>query len=109
MMISALVFTFMINLKLACIFLITMPILGIGLWIIVTKVAPYYRRMQSAVDQVNVVVQENIHAIRVVKAYVRGDFERAKFAKVSRDLQSVSSCSIRYDGCSLMVWREYDF
>ncbi len=90
MMISALIFTFMINLKLACIFLITMPILGIGLWIIVTKVAPYYRRMQSAVDQVNVVVQENIHAIRVVKAYVRGDFERAKFAKVSRDLQSVS-------------------
>lgn len=90
MMISALFFTFTINLKLACIFLITMPVLGIGLWIIVKKVAPYYRKMQNAIDQVNVVVQENINAIRVVKAYVRGDWEKAKFIKVSKELQQVS-------------------
>lgn len=90
MMLSALIFTFAINLKLACIFLITMPVLGIGLWIIVHKVAPYYHRMQQAVDKVNVVVQENINAIRVVKAYVRDDYEEAKFDKVSKELQSVS-------------------
>lgn len=89
MMLSALLFTFMINLRLACIFLITMPILAIGLWIIVNKVAPYYRRMQNAVDKVNIVVQENINAIRVVKAYVRADYEVAKFNKVSKELQAV--------------------
>lgn len=99
MMLSALIFTFAINLKLACIFLITMPILGIGLWIIVHKVAPYYRRMQQAVDKVNVVVQENINAIRVVKAYVRDDYEEAKFDKVSKELQAVSIRSF-----STSVW-----
>lgn len=99
MMLSALIFTFAINLKLACIFLITMPVLGIGLWIIVHKVAPYYRRMQQAVDKVNVVVQENINAIRVVKAYVRDDYEEAKFDKVSKELQAVSVRSF-----STSVW-----
>jgi len=90
MMLTALFLTFTINAKLACIFLVTIPILAAGLWLIVNKVAPLYRMMQASIDQVNIVVQENINAVRVVKSYVRGNYEKEKFTHVNRQLQSAS-------------------
>lgn len=99
MMLTALVLTFSINSRLACVFLISAPILGCGLFIIVTKVGPLYRKMQYSIDQVNTVVQENIHAIRFVKAYVCGKRETEKFAEVNDSLQSVSLNAFR-----ISVW-----
>ena len=83
MLLTALVLTFTINAKLAVVFMIAIPILGVGLFIIVRKVGPLYRLMQSSIDKVNTIVQENLNAIRVVKSYVRGTYEEEKFADVN--------------------------
>lgn len=95
MMLTALCLTFTINAQLACIFLITTPVLALGLFFIVRKVGPLYRHMQSAIDQVNTIVQENINAIRVVKSYVRGTYEQTKFAHVNEELRDASESAFR--------------
>lgn len=95
MMLTALLLTFTINAQLACVFLIATPILGIGLYIIVRKVSPLYRHMQSAIDQVNTIVQENVNAIRVVKSYVRGTHEIEKFSTVNEELRDASEGAFR--------------
>ncbi len=73
MLLTALVLTFSINAKLASVFLIATPFLGVGIVFNRQKVGPLYRLMQACIDQVNTVVQENLNAIRAVKAYVRED------------------------------------
>lgn len=95
MMLTALFLTFMINAKLACVFLIATPVLAISLFVIVRKVGPQYRHMQVAIDQVNTIVQENINAIRVVKSYVRGAHETEKFKIVNEELRSASEGAFR--------------
>lgn len=99
MMLTALVLTFSINPRLACVFCVSIPLLAIGLSMIVLKVGPLYRRMQGSMDRVNTVVQENIQAIRFVKAYVCGEREIDKFAQVNDDLQAVS-----LDAFRISVW-----
>ena len=58
--------------------------------LIIINVGPLYGRMQSAIDQVNRCIQENLTAIRVVKSYVRGDYEVEKFGVVNENLKSES-------------------
>ncbi|MDO4292463.1 MAG: ABC transporter ATP-binding protein [Eubacteriales bacterium] len=81
---------FFINKELALVFLVALPVLGFLLFEIVSHVRPLYARMQGAIDPVNRIVQENLTAIRVVKSYVRGDYERQKFEQVNTNLQSES-------------------
>lgn len=95
MLICALIFTFTINAKLALVFMIAIPLLGFGLFTIVHRVGPLYRRMQSSIDQVNTIVQENLNAIRVVKSYVRGTHEKQKFETVNENLRSASEAAFR--------------
>lgn len=95
MLLTALVLTFSINAKLAIVFLIAIPILGIGLFTIVSKVGPLYRLMQTSIDAVNTIVQENLNAIRVVKSYVRGSYEEEKFEKVNNSLRQNSEKAFR--------------
>ena len=90
MLLTALVLTFTINAKLAIVFLIAIPILAAGLFVIVKKVGPLYRLMQGSIDKVNTIVQENLNAIRVVKSYVRGTYEEEKFGEVNESLRSAS-------------------
>lgn len=90
MMFIAIFLSFKINGALAVVFLIAAPILGIILFIIVKNVRPLYSGMQSAVDYVNRIIQENLAAIRVVKAYVREDYEITKFEEVNQNLKNTS-------------------
>ncbi|WFR58370.1 ABC transporter ATP-binding protein [Anaerocolumna sp. AGMB13025] len=90
MMFIAIFLSFKINGALAVVFLIAAPILGILLFFIVKNVRPLYSGMQSAVDYVNRIIQENLAAIRVVKAYVREDYEIAKFEEVNQNLKNTS-------------------
>ena len=55
-----------------------------------------YGRLQRAVDRVNAIVQENLNAIRVVKAFVRGEYEEEKFAQVNSDLKRTSQKTFHY-------------
>jgi len=78
--------TFSINPKLAFIFLISIPILGVGLYLIVVNVHPIFERVFKIYDRLNKVVQENLRGIRVVKSYVREDYEVKKFKDVSQNV-----------------------
>ena len=86
---------FSINRNLAMVFLVALPVLGFLLFWIIFHVRPLYTRMQTAMDAVNRIVQENLTAIRVVKAYVRGDYETLKFAEVNDHLTSQSEKAFR--------------
>ena len=90
MMVTALCLSFSINARLALIFLVAAPLLGIILFIIISHVRPLYSRMQRSVDLVNRIVQENLTAVRAVKAYVREGYEMEKFDAVNSELQTVS-------------------
>ena len=82
--------SFLMNARLALIFVICAPILGIILALIVHKVGPLYSRQQTAVDHLNRQIQESLTGIRAVKAFVRGDFEEAQFQRVSQELTDAS-------------------
>ena len=90
MMLTALGASFFIN-----VFLIAAPILGFLLFQIISRVRPLYGVMQGAIDQVNRIIQENLTAIRVVKAYVRGEHEIEKFDKVNSNLRTTSERAFR--------------
>ncbi len=87
MMLTAMAASFYINPQLAIVFFIAAPILGIMLFSIIRKVRPLYSVMQGAIDLVNRIIQENLTAIRVVKSYVRGDYEVQKFEEVNHNLR----------------------
>ena len=90
MLIFASSVAFTINRTLAFVFFVALPILAVLLIIIIMNVRPLYGRMQNAIDLVNRSIQENLTAIRVVKAYVRGDYEVSKFEEVNANLKKVS-------------------
>ena len=95
MLLLALFFTFTINARLALIFLVATPILGIGLFVIVRKVGPLFKFMQSSMDNINTIVQENLNAIRVVKSYVREGYESEKFEGMNENLRENSEKAFR--------------
>lgn len=105
MLLTALSLSFMINAKLAIIFLVAIPILAISLFIIVSKVGPLYRLMQTSIDKVNSIIQENLNAIRVVKSYVRGSYEEEKFAKVNENLQNNSERAFRTSVLNMPIFQ----
>ena len=86
MLICAWALTFTISPKLALIFLIVIPILALGLFLIMTNAHPIFERVFKKYDWLNNVVQENLLGIRVVKSFVREDHERAKFGNVSNEI-----------------------
>ena len=88
--------SFYMNPKLAFVFVVCTPILAIILFVIVRKVAPMYTRLQSIMDRLNQVVQENLIAIRAVKAFVRDEYEEDKFEEVNRDMAKSSETSFHY-------------
>lgn len=90
MMVLALLMSFRMSPQLALIFVAAAPVLALLLAVIISRVRPIYGRMQAAVDLVNRIVQENLAAVRVVKSYVRGDYEIEKFNGVNEKLRSVT-------------------
>ncbi|WP_294528222.1 ABC transporter ATP-binding protein [uncultured Allofournierella sp.] len=87
---------FFMNARLSLIFLCCVPVLAAVLAFIVYKVAPMYGRLQVAMDRVNVIVEENLTAIRAVKAFVRGEYEEEKFERVNSGLMQTSQRTFHY-------------
>ena len=79
MLIGAAIMAIRINPELSAIFLVVIPILGISLFLIMSKAHPRFEAMMEKYDALNNSVQENLSAIRVVKAFVREDYEDKKF------------------------------
>lgn len=86
MLIFSLVMGFIMGGRLALIFLFTIPVLGIGLGLIIKKTMPLFRKVFKKYDNLNNSVQENINGIRVVKSFVREDFEKKKFNEAAEDV-----------------------
>lgn len=87
MLIFSMVMAFSINARMALIFLCTTPILGIGLVFIMTKAIPFFNKIFPKYDALNESVEENIRGMRVVKSYVREDYEKDKFNNASQDVK----------------------
>ena len=85
-LICAMVMSFVISPKLASIYLIAVIILGGILALIITKAMKYFQRAFVKYDDLNESVEENVSAIRVVKAYVREDYEKKKFKNASKNI-----------------------
>lgn len=87
MMIGALVMSIALEPRLSMIFLVSIPVLLVAIFIITKMGFPRFTRMQTKIDGLNSTVQENITNVRVVKSFVREDHEEQKFAKANRDLK----------------------
>ena len=90
MLVSALVLAVSISLKLSRVFLVAMPLLLVLIGLIVKHVSPMFSSLQERTDDVNLAVQENLSGIRVVKSFVREDYEEEKFRKRNDALRSTS-------------------
>ena len=82
-LICAMAMSFFINAKLACIYLVAVIVLGACLFLIMSRTTKYFQQVFHRYDDLNASIQENINGIRVVKAYVREDYENKKFTKAS--------------------------
>ena len=90
MMVLSMVMCFLINAELSLVFLAGLIILGFGLFFIMYKVMPVFKRLFEKYDEMNASIQENVTGIRVVKAFVREDFEKEKFGKAAWWIYSLS-------------------
>ncbi len=87
MLIFSFVMGFVMGGKMALIFLVTIPILGIGLIFVTRKTMPLFRKVFRKYDALNASIQENIRGMRVVKAYVREEHEKEKFTNAVEDVR----------------------
>lgn len=85
-LIVGLVYALVLSRPLATVFAIILPVLAIVLGVITYRVSPLYRQLQTSMDHLNGVVQEDLTAVRAVKAYVRAEHEGAKFDTVNTEL-----------------------
>ena len=86
MLIFSFIMGFAMGGRLAMIFLVTIPLLGVGLALVIRKATPIFRRVFRKYDALNDSVQENVQAMRVVKSYVREDYEKKKFGVAAEDV-----------------------
>lgn len=96
MLVMGLFLAFWLNASLSLIFLVSMPVLACILIFIVRKVAPLYGKLQICMDKVNAVIQENLTAIRTVKAFVREDYEEDVFGGANLSLADTSRTTFHF-------------
>ena len=90
MLVAALFFSIRISYRLSSVFLAALPLLLVVVVILLAATGPLFRSLQEKTDALNLVVQENLAGVRVVKSFVREDREREKFAERNDDLKNTS-------------------
>lgn len=90
MMVLAIFMAFRINKDLAFIFAIGLPLLGIGVAVILLLARQRFNRMQKKIDRLNAVVEEDLTSVRVIKSFVREDYEKERFARANDSLKNNS-------------------
>ena len=90
MLVTALIKTMEISLSLSQVFLVAVPLLAVAVVIVIRYVGPFFTALQNATDELNLVVQENLNAVRVVKSFVREDEEEQKFRTRSDKLRDTA-------------------
>ena len=90
MLITSLIMALTISTRLSRVFLVVIPLLLITVVMVIRKVGPYFTSLQGATDGLNLVVQENLNAVRVVKSFVREEEEKGKFSARSEHLRTTA-------------------
>ena len=90
MLIGALIMAFMMNKELAAVILVVIPVLVILIGIVIKTAFPRFTVMQKKLDALNSTIQEMLTNVRVIKSFVRGDYEEEKFARANEDLKKSS-------------------
>ncbi len=83
MLLFSLIMAMTINARISLVFVFTLPVLAVGIYLIMSRTHPIFRRVFQTYDKLNNVVQENVRGIRVVKSFVREDYETEKFTGIS--------------------------
>jgi ATP-binding cassette subfamily B protein len=103
LIIGSLVMTFMMSMRLSPILAVAIPLLAVFLTLLIRRSFPLFKNVQAGLDGVNNVLQENLSGIRVVKAFVRSDFERNRFDGVNRDYTRIATKAGRILALNLPV------
>ncbi len=90
MLVTALVMALTISTRLSQVFLVVIPLLLLAVLMVIRRVGPFFTSLQKATDDLNLVVQEDLNAIRVVKSFVREDVEKEKFRVRNEKLRSMA-------------------
>lgn len=96
LVIGAVMMSFIVNIKLSFIFLITIPLLILFLLWVLKKSSKMFTRVQQKIDGVNQVMQENLAGMRLIKAFLRRDYEGERFKKANEDLATTSKTTFRF-------------
>ena len=95
MLIGALIMAFLMNAKLALVILIVIPFLSIAIVTIMVKAFPRFTLMQKKIDKLNSGIQEALTNVRVIKSFVREDYEEEKFQTMNQDLKDSSLSAMK--------------
>jgi ATP-binding cassette subfamily B protein len=96
MMVGGIVMAIHVDVGLSWLVAVTVPVLAAALAVIVTRMVPSFRKMQSRIDEVNRLLREQITGVRVVRAFVREPLETQRFAEANTDLTAVAIRTGRY-------------
>lgn len=95
MLIGAVIMAFMMNARLAVILLVVMPVLTVVIILVIRLAFPRFDNMQKKLDKLNSNIQETLTNVRVIKSFVRGDYEEKRFAKANQDLKDASMSAFK--------------
>ena len=88
MLIFAMIMAVRIDAELALVFVVAIPLLGLAIFAVMRRAYPRFKRMQTLLDRLNGRVQENLSGIRIVKSFVRQDYEKTRFAEANDNLRA---------------------
>jgi ATP-binding cassette subfamily B protein len=103
MVIGSIIMAFIINVKISLIFLFTVPLLIVFLYWVLIKGSAMFSKIQGLIDNVNRVIQENIAGMRIIKAFVRRDFENQRFERSNRTLATQMQTAFRFIEASMPI------
>ena len=95
MLIGALIMSFLLNPSLAWVILAVIPFLAIAIATIIAKASPRYTKMQKQIDTLNIDIQETVTNERVIKSFVREDYEKEKFGRINDELVEKSTNALK--------------
>lgn len=103
LVIGSVIMALIVNVKISLIFLIIVPLLVAFLYWVLIKGSHMFNKVQESVDYVNRVIQENIAGMRIIKAFVRRDFENARFKKSNEQLAKETKDTFRFVEASMPI------
>lgn len=103
LVIGSVIMALIVNVKISLIFLIIVPLLVAFLYCVLIKGSHMFNKVQESVDYVNRIIQENIAGMRIIKAFVRRDFENARFKKSNEQLAKETKDTFRFVEASMPI------